>query len=76
MSEQKKRRTRVPAKRRYKVRVIAQPIPTTQMPTVPVNLTPTVPIPTSYYLHPNVHGKVHGYVHTSNGIQFGTRKIC
>ena len=46
MSEQKKRRTRVPTKRRYKVRVIAQAIPTTPMPTTPVNLTPTVPIPT------------------------------
>ena len=44
MSEQKKRRTRVPTKRRYKVRVIAQPIPTT--PTTPVNSTPTVPSPT------------------------------
>ena len=46
MSEQKKRRTIVPAKRRYKVRVIVQLIPTTPMPTTPVNLTPTVPIPT------------------------------
>ena len=42
----KKRRARVPAKRRYKVRVIAQPIPTTPIPTAPVNLTPTVPTPT------------------------------
>ena len=46
MFEQKKRRTKVPTKRRYKVRVIAQPIPTTPMPTTPVNLTPTVLIPT------------------------------
>ena len=45
MSEQK-RRTIVLAKRRYKVKVIAQPIPTTPMPTTPVNSTPTVPIPT------------------------------
>ena len=45
MSE-KKRRTRVPAKGRYKVKVIAQPIPTTPMPTTPVNLTPNVPTPT------------------------------
>ena len=41
-----KRWTRVPAKRRYKMRVIAQPIPTSPTPTVPVNLTPTVPTPT------------------------------
>ena len=43
---EKKRKTIVPAKRRYKVRVIAQPIPTTPTPTAPVNLTPTVPMPT------------------------------
>ena len=43
MSEQKKRRTRVPTKRRYKVRVIAQPIPSSQMPTAPVNSSQTVP---------------------------------
>ena len=42
----KKRRTRAPVKRRYKVRVIAQPIPTTPTPTAPVNLTPTVSTPT------------------------------
>ena len=46
MSEQKKRRPRVPAKRRYKARVIAQPIPTIPMTAAPVNLTPTVPTPT------------------------------
>ena len=46
MSEQKEKRSRVPTIRRYKVRVIAQPIPTTPMPTASVNLTPTVPIPT------------------------------
>ena len=45
MNENKKR-TRVPAKRRYKVRVIAQLIPPTPTPTVPENLTPTVPTPT------------------------------
>ena len=43
---EKKRRTRVPAKRRYKVRVIAQPIPTNPTPTTPVNSTLTVPTPT------------------------------
>ena len=37
-----KRRTRVPAKRRYKVRVIAQPIPATPALTAPVNLNPMV----------------------------------
>ena len=46
MSEQKMRITRVPAKSRYKLREIAQPIPTIPMPTTPVNLIPTVPIPT------------------------------
>ena len=43
---EKKRRTRKPAKRRYKVRVIAQPIPKTPVPTAPVNSTPIVPTPT------------------------------
>ena len=43
MSE-KKRRARVPAKRRYKVRVIAQPLPTTPPKSVPVN---PIPIPTT-----------------------------
>ena len=43
---EKMRRIRVPAKRRYKVRVIAQPIPTIPTPTAPVNLTPAVPTPT------------------------------
>ena len=43
MSE-KKRRTRVPAKRRYKVRVIAQPLPTTPTTSVPMN---PIPIPTA-----------------------------
>ena len=38
-----KKRTQVPAKRRYKVRVIAQPIPTTPTATVPVNSTQTTP---------------------------------
>ena len=42
---EKKRRTRAPVKRRYKVRVIAQPIPTTPTLTTPLNLIPTVPIP-------------------------------
>ena len=42
----KKRRTRAPVKRRYKVRVIAQPLPITPTPTVAVNSTPTVPTPT------------------------------
>ena len=42
----KKRRTGAPVKRKYKVRVIAQPIPTTPTPTTPVNSTPTVPTPT------------------------------
>ena len=46
MSEQKKTRTKVPTRRRYKVRVIAQPIPTTPMPATPVNSTPTVPTST------------------------------
>ena len=46
MSEQRKRRTRVPAKRRQKVRVIAQPISTTPVPATPVNLMPSVPTPT------------------------------
>ena len=45
MSEQKKRKARVPAIRRYKERVISQPIPTTLMPATPVNSTPTVPTP-------------------------------
>ena len=40
----KKRRARAPVKRRYKVRVIAQPLPTT--PTVPVNSISAVPTPT------------------------------
>ena len=43
---EKKRKTRVPAKMRCKVRVIAQPIPTTPTPTRSVNLTPTVSNPT------------------------------
>ena len=38
---EKKRRTRVPAKRRYKVRVIAHPLPTTPSTSVPVNSIPT-----------------------------------
>ena len=42
----KEMRTRALAKTRYKVRVIAQPILTTPMPTVPVNVTLNVPIPT------------------------------
>ena len=41
-----KRRTKVPTKRRYKVRVIAQPIATIPTPTAPVNVTPTMPTPT------------------------------
>ena len=44
MSE-KNRKTRVPTKGKYKVRVIAQPIPTTPMPLAPVNSTWTVPTP-------------------------------
>ena len=43
---EKKRRTRVSAKRRFKVKVTAQPIPTTPMTTTPVNLTPIVSTPT------------------------------
>ena len=46
MSEQKKKSTRVPIKRRYKVRVLAQTIPTTPIPTAAVKLIPTVPIHT------------------------------
>ena len=42
----KKRRTRVLTKRRYKVRIIAQPIPTTPTPAAPVNSTQTAPTPT------------------------------
>ena len=38
---EKKRTTRVPAKRRYKVRVIAQPLPTTLTTSAPVNPIPT-----------------------------------
>ena len=40
----KKRRARSPVKRRYKVRVIAQPLLT--IPTVPMNSIPAVPTPT------------------------------
>ena len=40
-----KKRT-VPAQRRYKVRAIGQPIPTTPTATAPVNLTPAGPTPT------------------------------
>ena len=39
-------RTRVPTKRRYKMRVISQPIPTILMLNTPVNLTPIGPTPT------------------------------
>ena len=42
----KKRRTRVPVKRRYKVRVIAQPLPTTPTISVPMSQIQTVPTPT------------------------------
>ena len=42
----KKKGIRVPAKRRHKVRVIAQPIPTTPTAAMPVDSTPTVPTPT------------------------------
>ena len=42
----KKRRTRAPAKRRYKVRVIAQPLPTTPTLTAPVNPIPTLTVAT------------------------------
>ena len=41
---ERKQRTRVPAKRRYKVRVIAQPLPTTPTTSAPVN---PIPIPTA-----------------------------
>ena len=43
---EKKGRTRVPAKRRYKVRVIAHPKHITPTPTASVNFTQTVPTPT------------------------------
>ena len=47
---EKKRRTRVPAKRRYKVRVIGQPLPTTPTTSVPVNPIPTPQQP--HLMHP------------------------
>ena len=74
MFEQKKRRIRVPTKRRHKVRVIALPIPTTPMATVPVNSTQLYLPPSSHCLHPNACGKVHSHAHTSNGIKFGNRE--
>ena len=45
-ASEQKRRTKVPAKRWYKVRVIVQPIPTTPMPATPVNSAQTVPTST------------------------------
>ena len=42
----KKRRARVPVNRMYKVRVIAQPIPTTLTLTTPMNSNPSVPTST------------------------------
>ena len=44
---EKKRRTRVPAKIRYKVRVIVQPLPTTPTLTAPMNPIPTPIVATS-----------------------------
>ena len=43
---EKKRRTRAPVKRRYKVRLTAHPIPTTPTLTAPVDSIETVPTPT------------------------------
>ena len=77
MSEQKKRRTRVPTKRRYKVRVIAQPIPTTPNANCSIEFNPNCTYPhSSHHLHPNAHGKVHSCIHTSNGIQYGNTKFA
>ena len=44
---EKKRRTRAPVKRRYKVRVIAQPLPTTLTLIVPMNPIPAPTVATS-----------------------------
>ena len=69
----KKRRTRATVKRRYKVRVIAQPIPSTPTLTTPVNSTPTAPTPTVGTT--SACGKVGNCIHSSDGIQFGKGKI-
>ena len=44
---EKKKRTRVPAKRRYKVRVIVQPLPTAPSTSAPVHPIPTSTVATS-----------------------------
>ena len=64
-----KRKRTMLTKRRYKVRVLTQPINPTHP---PLHLYPHG----SHCLHPNTSSKVHCRVYTGNGKQIGNRKIC
>ena len=68
---EKKRRARVLVKRRYKVRVIAQPLPTTPTSTSPMNQYHLLYLPHSshfYCNHPNACGEISSHIHTSDCI--------
>ena len=71
----KYRRTRVPAKRRYKVRLTAQPLPTTPTTSVPVNPIPTPTAAMSNASTKNIHSKIGSHIHPGDGVQLGTGKI-
>ena len=65
---EKKRRGRAPVNRRYKVRVITQPMPST--PTLPVNPIPhTAPYPYSSHFscnNPNASDEISSHIHSSD----------
>ena len=69
----RKSRTKVPVKRRYKVRVMGQPLPTTPTTSVPVDMIPTPMVARVYCIHPDVCSKISSQVHTSDGIQLDTK---
>ena len=73
---EKKRRAKVPVKRRFKVRVITQPMSTN--PTLPMNpippAEPTPTVATSTVTTPNASGKISSHIHSSNCIQLSPRQ--
>ena len=71
----KKKRTRALVKRRYKGRVIVQPLPTTPTPTVPMNPIPDPRIATSTISIQNAHGEFSSHDHSGDCMQYGTGKI-
>ena len=72
---EKKRRTRAPVKRRYKVRLIAQPLPTT--PTLDCTHEPNSYSHSSHFycIHPNACGEINNHNHSSDCTQFVTGEI-